>query len=82
MRSPSLTTMQRNVVVARVGEYLVNASPVGIADKQASRLAPDLAEALATLADGRGVDDGQQFFNVVGYEGVEERFIAVLEIAA
>jgi hypothetical protein len=49
MRSPSLTTMhltRRNGMT----QNLIDAVFVGVTEKQAARLAPDLAEALASLA--------------------------------
>ena len=64
MRSPSLTTMTRTRSKCGVGENLADAVPVGIAEEEAARLAPDLAEALAALADGRRVDERQQFLDV------------------
>ena len=70
-----------NVVVARVGEHLVDAVAVGVADEQAARLAPDLGEALASFAHSGRVDHGQQLFHVVGDERVEEGLVVILQVA-
>ncbi len=70
-----------HVVVARVGEDLLDAVLVGIAEEEAARLAPDLGEALASLAHCRRVDDGQQLLDVVGDERVEQRLVVVLQVA-
>ena len=52
-----------------------------IAEEQSARLAPDLREALASLAHRGRVDDGQQLFNVVRDKGVEQGLVVVLQIA-
>ena len=70
-----------HIVIARVGEHLLHAMLVGIADKEATGPAPDFAEALAAFAHRGGVDDGQQFLNIVRNEGVEEGLVVVLQIA-
>ncbi len=53
----------------------------GIADEQAAGLAPDFRKSLASFAHRGGVDNGQQFFNVVLDERIEEGLRAVLEVA-
>ena len=70
-----------HIVVARVGENLLDAIVVGVADEEAARLAPDLGEALAALAHRRRVDNGQQFLDVVRDERVEQRLVVVLQVA-
>ena len=55
--------------------------PVGIADEQPARLAPDFAEALAALAHGGCIDDRQQLLGVVRNQRVEQRLIVVLQVA-
>ena len=52
-----------------------------IADEQSARLAPDLAEALAALAHRRRIDDGQQLFDVVRDQRVEQGLVVVLQVA-
>ena len=70
-----------HVVVARVGQHLVHAVAVGIADEETARLAPDFAEALAALAHRGRVHHGQHLFHVVRDERIEERLRAVLQVA-
>ena len=53
----------------------------GIAQKQAARLAPDFGKALAAFAHRRRVDDGQQLLGVLGDQRIEQRLIAVLQVA-
>jgi len=53
---------------------------IGVADKQAARLAPYLGKALAAFADRGRVDDGQQLLGVVREERVEKHLVAVLEV--
>src|ERR1700722_15619510 len=60
---------------------LLNAVFVGIAQKQAARLAPNLREALAALTHRRRINDGQQLLSVLGNERVEKRLIVVLQVA-
>jgi hypothetical protein len=52
-----------------------------IAEEEAARPAPDLAEALAALSHDRGVNDRQQLFCVVRNQRVEKRFAIVLQVA-
>ena len=66
--------------VTGMGKDLVDHISVWIAQKKASRFTPDLTELLAGFAHGRGINDRQTFFDVVGDEGIEERFVAILEI--
>ena len=81
MRSPSLTTMHADRDRSGDGQDLANALLVGIAEEQAARLAPDLAEPLAAFADRRRVDQRQHLLHVVHQQRVEQRLVGVLQIA-
>ena len=70
-----------HLVKARVGEDLLDAVLLRIAEKKPARPAPDLAEALAALAHRGRIDNGQQLFGVVLDQRVEERFAVVLQVA-
>src|SRR5262249_37037379 len=70
-----------DAVIARVAEDLFDAIFVRIAEEYPARLSPDFAEALAALADRRRVHQGQHMFDVANDEGVEERFVVVLQVA-
>jgi hypothetical protein len=70
-----------HVVEPRAGEDLGDAGAVGPAQEQTARVAPDLREALAALADGRGVDQRQQLGRVAHEHGVEQGLVGVLEVA-
>jgi hypothetical protein len=65
----------------RIRKHLIHAFLIGVTDKEAPRLTPYLAEALASFANCWCVNDWHSFFYVVLDEGVEQRFIGVLEIA-
>ena len=64
-----------------IGEDLVDAVAIGIADEESARPAPDLRESLAALANSRRVDNGQHFLGVMLDHRVEQGLVAVLEIA-
>src|SRR6202011_1241657 len=51
------------------------------AQEQAARLRPDAAEALAALADGRGIDQRQRFREIARDQGIEQRLVCVLHPA-
>src|ERR1035438_797279 len=70
-----------DVVVACVGDHLLDAVLVGIADKEAARLTPDLTESLAYLFHHGRVHNGQQLFHVVFDERVEKNLSGVLQVA-
>jgi len=59
----------------------LRAVAVGVGHEQSPRAAVDLAEALAGLTNGRGVDDRQGLGDVLGQHPVEQRFVAVLQRA-
>ena len=63
-----------------MGQNLVDHLSVWIAQKKASWFTPDLTELLAGFAHGRGINDRQTLFDVVGDKGIEERFVVILEI--
>ena len=48
-------------------------------DVEAARLLEAVAELLARLAHGRGVDVGSHLLHVAGQEGVEQGFVAILQ---
>src|SRR5215469_5445979 len=64
-----------------MAQDLVDAMPIGIANEQAPRLSPNLAEALATFADGWGIYQWQHVFHVTKQKGIEQRFVCILQIA-
>ena len=70
-----------HLVIARVRENLLDAVLVRIAEKEAARPAPDLAEALAALAHVGGIHNGQHLLCVVRNQRVEKRFAIVLQVA-
>ncbi len=81
MRSPSLTTMARDAVVARMAENAADAVLVRDAEKQAARLAEDMAEQLAAEPDRRRIDDRHHLFDIAGQQRVEQRLVGVLQAA-
>src|SRR5271165_51804 len=70
-----------HAVVAGMAENLGDAIPIGIADEQAARLAPDFAEALAAFTDSRGIHQRQHLLYVANEEGVEKGLVGVLQVA-
>ena len=68
-------------VELRIGEDVAHAGAVRQAEEHAARLAEQPAEALATGADRRRVDDRQQLLDVLHQQGVEQRLVGVLQIA-
>ena len=70
-----------DTVITIMRDHLLDTVLVGITDEQASRLAPDFAEALASFTYGRRIDDGQQRLNILRDQRVVERFIRILQIA-
>ena len=70
-----------HIVKTRVGKNLFDAVLVGIAHKKAAWPPPYLAEALASLAYHRRINNGQQLFGVVRDKRVEEGLAVVLHIA-
>jgi hypothetical protein len=59
---------------------LIHHPSVWIAQKKASWFTPDFTELLAGFANGRGINNRQSLFDVVGKEGIEKRFVDILEI--
>ncbi len=70
-----------HVIVAGVAKNLCDAVPVRVAQKKTARLAPDFGKALAPLAHRRRVNDRQQLLGVLGDQRIEQRLIAVLQVA-
>ena len=70
-----------HIIVAWVGENLLDPVLIGVTQEHSAGFTPDFAEALASFPDGRRVDDGQKLFNVVGDERVKESLVVVLQIA-
>src|SRR5208337_4208055 len=52
-----------------------------ITEKESAWPAPYLAEALAALAHGGGIHNGQQLFCMARNQRVEERFAIILQVA-
>ena len=63
-----------------MAQYLSDALLVRIADEQSARLSPYFTEALATLADGRGVYQEQHLLNIAEQERIEQRLVGILQI--
>ena len=68
-------------VEARVGQDLLQAPLVRQAQKQAARLAKQLAELLAPGADRRGVDQRQQFLDILFQQREEQGLVGVVQFA-
>ena len=51
------------------------------AEKQAARLAKDMAEQLAAEADRRRIDDRHHLFDVAGQQRIEQRLVGILQTA-
>src|SRR4029078_902726 len=60
-----------DLIEPRIGQDLADAMFVGETQEEAARLAPDLAEALAALADGWRVDERQDLFEIAHGQGIE-----------
>ena len=69
------------LVEQRIGEDLPDPVAVRHGEKQAARLAIQAAEGFAAGADGRRVDDRQQFFDVLAEQRVIQRLVGVLQLA-
>src|SRR5262249_46786156 len=70
-----------DAVIARMGQDLGDAMAVRKTEEEAAGLVPDLAEALAALADGGRIDQRQHLFDIVDQELVEQGLVRILEIA-
>ncbi len=70
----------RHIPLRAVAQNLRDLVALRIGDKQPARSPVDVGELLARLADGRRVDDGSHFLNVVEQEPVEKRLVGVLEL--
>ena len=70
---------EAHVGVGRVAQQLRHAVDVIGRDPDAAGAPQDVAELLAGLAHGRGVDHRHELLEVVGQEPVEERRVAVLQ---
>ena len=68
-------------VVARMAEDAADQVLVRDAEKQAARLAKDVAEQLAAEADGRRIDDRHHLFDVAGQQRVEQGLVGILQAA-
>ena len=66
---------------AHMGKDLLDAVFVGITEKEAARLAPDLREALAALAHRGRVHNGHQLLDVMCDERIKQGFGGVLQFA-
>ena len=69
---------QADVVAGRPKDDLDPADVVR-GDPDATRTPDDVTELLTSQADGRCVDDREEFFEVLDQESVEQRLVAVLE---
>ncbi len=81
MRSPSVTTMTSTSGRGRFAQDLAQSAAGRIGEEQPPRSLVGVAEGLAGLTDGRGVDDRQHLGEVVGDQPVEQDFVAVLQAA-
>ena len=70
-----------HVVEMLAGEDFGNSMPVRIAEEDAARLAPDLAEPLASFADGRRIDERQKLLDMFHEHRIEQRLVRIFEIA-
>src|SRR5262249_12895844 len=70
-----------DIVVVGVAQDLRDAILVRIAQKQAARPSPDLAETLTAFAHGGCVDERQHLFDVANQERVEQSLVGILEVA-
>ena len=70
-----------DIAVRPVANHLVKTVAVGIGHEQSPRPPVDLAEPLAGLTHGGGVDDRQGFGDVLAQHPVEQRLVAVLQRA-
>jgi hypothetical protein len=77
IRCPSVTTITSRPVF----QHLVKTVAVWIGHEQAARSTVDLAETLAGLTHGGGIDDRQGFGDVVTQHPVEQGLVAVLQRA-
>ena len=66
-------------VELRIGEDLLDPFPVLQAQKQAARLAEDMAEALTAEADRRRIDHRHHLFDVPGQQRVKQCFVGILQ---
>src|SRR5262249_41906680 len=70
-----------DVVVVRVAQNLTDAILVWIAQEQAARLSPDLAETLTAFTHSRRVDERQHLLDVTNQERIEKRLVGILKVA-
>ena len=70
-----------HIVVARMTQDLIDTIFIRIAEKQASRLSPYLAETLAAFTHGRRVHQRQHLFDVADQERIEKRLVRILQVA-
>ncbi len=68
-------------VVARMAEDAADQVLVRDAEKQAARLAKDMAEQLAAETDRRRIDDRHHLFDVAGQHRVEQGLVGILQAA-
>ena len=68
-------------VEARVGQDLLQAMLMRQAQEQAARLPEQLAELLAAGADRRGIDERQQFLEVLPQQREEQGLVVVVQFA-
>ncbi len=70
-----------HTVVARMSQNLSDAVFIRIAEEQAPRPSPYLAETLATLAHRWRVHQWQHLFNIANQKRIEQRLVGILQIA-
>ena len=68
-----------HVVEAGVRQDFLDTVALRPAQKQTTRIMPVMAEGLASLADRRGVDEREHFFEVLGQHRVKERLVRILQ---
>ena len=67
-----------HVVEAGVRQDFLDPVALRPAEKQTTRIMPIMAEGLASLADRRGVDEREHFFEVLGQHRIKERLVRIL----
>ncbi len=68
-----------DVLVRPVAEQLAHPAPVVARDEHPTRPAEDVTVLLAGAADGRGVDQRHQLFEMIDHHAVEQRLVPVLQ---
>ena len=70
-----------HAVIAWMIQNLIDAIFIRIAEKQTSRLSPDLTEALAALTHSWRVHQREHLFDIAHQQRIEKRFVCILQVA-